>query len=278
MLSISIGPFAVSVPMAITLIGIILFWGITHWFTRKTPENTRAVDGVFRAVIVGFLIARSAFILTLWSVYKENWWQIFNIRDGGFIPYYGWIAGLLILIISAHSQRKITKAYIKASITTLAVVIPLNFLAMLYSAGLSIPNMTIRDSNDLEVSLLAFEGKPLIVNYWASWCPPCRKEMPVLETAQMQNPAVSFVFVNQGESTATGEAFLNTHGFNLQNVFYDRASQLSNASGAAGLPTTLFFDASGKLVTSHMGELTDASLKYYLQILNDNDMQNKKKS
>jgi thiol-disulfide isomerase/thioredoxin len=277
MLSISIGPFALSVTMLITVVAISVFWAMTHWLTRKGLENAKAVDGVFSAVIVGFISARIAFVLKLWSVYQDNWWQIFNIRDGGFIPYFGWIIAILVLIASSRGKAEITKAYLRASIAAICVVIPLHLAASYYSSAVTIPQIPVRDNKGTQVKLQTFQGKPLVINYWATWCPPCRKEMPVLEAAQKQHSSVTFVFVNQGEDPMTAQHFLTSQGLDIKNVFYDPASQLSRASGAAGLPTTLFFDAAGTLIDSHMGELSNASLAHYLQLLDKNDIQNKAK-
>jgi thiol-disulfide isomerase/thioredoxin len=277
MLSISIGPFALSVSLFITIIGIIIFWATTHWLTRKSLEKKQAVDTIFTALWVGFVIARLAFVLTLWSEYKADWWQIFNIRDGGFIPYYGWIASVFILIVASSRHRKISQIYLKASIATLCVIGPLKYTAFLYNAEVGLPQSQVHNSIGDKISLQTFKGKPLVINYWATWCPPCRKEMPVLQTAQQLHANVTFLFVNQGEDSSTVSEFLQSQGLELDNVFYDPASQLSRESGAAGLPTTLFFDASGKLIANRMGELSQASLAHYLQQIdvNENDVQNK---
>jgi thiol-disulfide isomerase/thioredoxin len=277
MLSISIGPFALSVSLFITIIGIIIFWATTHWLTRKSLEKKQAVDTIFTALWVGFVIARLAFVLTLWSEYKADWWQIFNIRDGGFIPYYGWIASVFILIVASSRHRKISQIYLKASIAMLCVIGPLKYTAFLYNAEVGLPQSQVHNSIGDKISLQTFKGKPLVINYWATWCPPCRKEMPVLQTAQQLHANVTFLFVNQGEDSSTVSEFLQSQGLELDNVFYDPASQLSRESGAAGLPTTLFFDASGKLIANRMGELSQASLAHYLQQIdvNENDVQNK---
>jgi thiol-disulfide isomerase/thioredoxin len=277
MLSISIGPFALSVSLFITIIGIIIFWATTHWLTRKSLEKKQAVDTIFTALWVGFVIARLAFVLALWSEYKADWWQIFNIRDGGFIPYYGWIASVFILIVASSRHRKISQIYLKASIATLCVIGPLKYTAFLYNAEVGLPQSQVHNSIGDKISLQTFKGKPLVINYWATWCPPCRKEMPVLQTAQQLHANVTFLFVNQGEDSSTVSEFLQSQGLELDNVFYDPASQLSRESGAAGLPTTLFFDASGKLIANRMGELSQASLAHYLQQIdvNENDVQNK---
>ena len=275
MLSISIGPVAMSVSLLTTLAGITIFWALSHWLTRKNIENAQAVNGVFWAVVIGFILARFAFVIKLWSEYQENWWQVFNIRDGGFIPYFGWIAAIFVLVLSSRGKRTITRAYLRASIAAMCVIVPLNLAARFYSAEVVIPQIPVFDSSGAKLSLQTFKGKPLVINYWATWCPPCRREMPVLQAAQKQHTSVTFLLINQGEDPTTAERFLNSQDLDMQNVFYDPASQLSRASGAAGLPTTLFFDASGKLVASHMGELSRASLANYLQKFTDNDTQNK---
>lgn len=278
MLSISIGPFAMQVSLLITFIGIAVFWVITHWITRKNADNTHAINGLISAIVGGLIIARLAFILKLWSIYQEDWWQMLNIRDGGFLSYYGWIVGIFILIASSRGRRNITRIYLQASIATLCVVLPIHFAARIYSPDAGIPSIPVHDSHGMQVNLQNFHGKPVVINYWASWCPPCRKEMPVLEDAQKQHSSVNFLFVNQGENPPTAQYFLKSQSLSIKNVFYDKASQLSRASGAAGLPTTLFFNANGKLVSSHTGELTHASLAHYLHLLNETDIQNKEKT
>lgn len=103
-------------------------------------------------------------------------------------------------------------------------------------------------------------GKPLVVNMWATWCPPCRREMPVLAAAQQRVTAVIFVFVNQGEHTATVQNYLAASQLSLSNVLLDTGKKLGQQSGSMSLPTTLFYDASGRLVDTHLGALSSELL------------------
>jgi len=98
------------------------------------------------------------------------------------------------------------------------------------------------------------------LNMWATWCPPCRREMPVIERAQAAYPDVSFVLVNQGEDLQTIQRFLAEEGLQLSDVLRDPHSRTMAETGARALPTTLYFSPDGRLVDSHMGELTGASL------------------
>jgi thiol-disulfide isomerase/thioredoxin len=103
-------------------------------------------------------------------------------------------------------------------------------------------------------------GKPLVVNVWATWCPPCRLELPFLAAAQRQEPGISFVFVDQGEDAVTVERYLNAAHLNLANVLLDTGNKLGREIGSTGLPLTLFYDSSGRMVDSRIGALSPALL------------------
>ena len=89
--------------------------------------------------------------------------------------------------------------------------------------------------------------------------------MPVLANAQARRGDVTFAFVNQGESAAVINDYLRGGDLQLRNVLLDLFSSVSQEAGSRGLPTTLFFDADGRLVDTHMGELSEASLAQKLQ-------------
>src|SRR5690606_29129202 len=103
--------------------------------------------------------------------------------------------------------------------------------------------------------------RPVVLNLWASWCPPCRRETPAFEQAQSEFPDVAFVLVNQGQTARQAQDFLESEGLNLKDVLLDPSSQAMQAVQSRGLPTTLFFDAQGRQVDSHLGEITMPSLK-----------------
>jgi thiol-disulfide isomerase/thioredoxin len=103
-------------------------------------------------------------------------------------------------------------------------------------------------------------GKPTVVNLWATWCPPCRRELPALAIAQQQETDMNFVFVDQGEDALTVERYLGTVRLALANVMLDPGSNLGREIGSTALPVTLFYDASGRMVDSHLGALSPASL------------------
>ncbi len=113
----------------------------------------------------------------------------------------------------------------------------------------------------------AAQGKPAVVNLWASWCPPCRREMPVLVDAQLNRKDIAFVFVNQGEAAADAAQFVASVP-SLHNVLLDPQTQLGRAVGSSAMPTTLFYGIDGKLVDMQIGALSTATLAAKLDKLN----------
>lgn len=107
----------------------------------------------------------------------------------------------------------------------------------------------------------------MVVNLWATWCPPCRHEMPVLRDAQSRHSEVVFVFANQGESADAVRHYLDSERLRLDNVLLDSGMQTGQRAGSGALPTTLFYNAQGKLVNRHLGELSTESLAGYIESL-----------
>ena len=110
-----------------------------------------------------------------------------------------------------------------------------------------------------KVSLAQFRGQPLVINFWASWCPPCRKEMPALErAARALAGRVSFVGLNTQDERTAGLAFARLVG-----VTYPLATdnaQVYGSYGVNGLPTTVFVSADGTLVGRQVGGMTEGGL------------------
>ena len=122
------------------------------------------------------------------------------------------------------------------------------------------PQLILASIEGRPVSLAGFAGRPTVINLWATWCPPCRREMPALQQAQAANPDVNFVFVNQGEAAGPIAIFLDQRGLTLRHVLVDTQRLTGTQLGHSALPTTLFFDARGRLADTRIGELSQATL------------------
>ncbi len=125
----------------------------------------------------------------------------------------------------------------------------------------TLPDLELMTLEERPARLSSYMGTPVVLNLWATWCPPCRREMPVLEQAQTAFPDVAFVLVNQGESAQQARAYLESEGLNLTDVLLDPSSEAMREMRTGGLPTTFFFDAQGRMVDLHLGEITMADLE-----------------
>ena len=109
-------------------------------------------------------------------------------------------------------------------------------------------------------TLEAFEGTPLVVNFFASWCPPCRAEMPDLERAhQRLDERVRFLGVNVDFDETTWKSFVAESGVTYETVF-EPTQELLRAVGGEGMPTTILLDQDGNVRYLHTGALDDDTL------------------
>ena len=120
------------------------------------------------------------------------------------------------------------------------------------------PDFTVYDANGNPVKLSDYFGKPIVLNFWASWCPPCKAEMPDFqETYEEMGGRINFLMVNAtgSETLAEAKAFIESSGYTFP-VFYDTKDSASMAYGVSSLPTTYFIDAQGRAVAQATGAIS----------------------
>lgn len=111
----------------------------------------------------------------------------------------------------------------------------------------------------VESRLAALEGVPVVVNQWASWCPPCRVEFPYFrEMADRYGERVAFLGINARDERGAAAAFLEESPLGFPSVFDKDASQARSIGAGASWPTTVFFDARGDAVLIKQGGYADA--------------------
>ncbi len=107
----------------------------------------------------------------------------------------------------------------------------------------------------------------MVVNFWASWCVPCRREMPRLAgAARRLNRRVAFLGINYKDQRGDALAFARKTGVPYRSVI-DRDGAIGDRYGIFGLPTTVFVDATGRIVGRYLGEMKGGTLDRYLQEL-----------
>ena len=268
MLTLTIGSFALAINHLLLILALALATLVGWRVAKRGGENPESV--LFSLFLLGLLAARIGFVIAYWRYFHQDPLQMLDLRDGGFVVWAGLLAVVVSAVIWGWRRAGLRRPLRWELCSGLAFWLLASLSSNLYEKGTQLPDMVLRNANGESVQLGSYKGGPLVINLWATWCPPCRREMPVLQNAQHQHENVTFLFVNQGESMQSVSTFLETQGLNLSNVLFDSGGQLGQKVGSMALPTTLFYNADGRLLASHLGELSEASLARALERFDPN--------
>ncbi|MBV8198770.1 MAG: TlpA family protein disulfide reductase [Candidatus Eremiobacteraeota bacterium] len=128
--------------------------------------------------------------------------------------------------------------------------------------GQSAPTFSLQDDRGAAVSLNDYRNRIVVMNLWASWCPPCREEMPDLQRLASRYAAqrVAVVGVNEGESVERARAFAAALRIHFP-IWVDATERYGRTYGALGLPTTVILNRQGVIVRGFDGPLTFEQMK-----------------
>ena len=124
------------------------------------------------------------------------------------------------------------------------------------------------ESGKSALSLSNLKGRPIVLNFWASWCQPCKEELPLLENAwkqmQAQKKNIVFLGIDFQESNSDASSFLLQHGITYL-AGLDTDGSIANKYGVSSLPQTIFIDRNGTVRSREPQELTTQDLSRNLQ-------------
>jgi len=254
-----LGPLAL--PYALLLLYVVMATSMV--VGSRSSRNTGVVvePVLWKTLIVGLLVARLAFVWEFRAAYMVSPLSMLDIRDGGWNATAGFI-GAWLFALSLYRRRPALRKPMQAALLTGSVVWLVGSIVLSFrpDTGPEMPALGFPSLAGQTVQLADFKGQPTVVNLWATWCPPCVREMPVLQKAQDDQPGVHFVFLNQGESADRVGAWLQARSLALDNVLLDPTRTAGATFKQSALPMTLFFDANGRWVSTRIGELSPATL------------------
>ena len=127
------------------------------------------------------------------------------------------------------------------------------------------PDFTVYDAEGNEVHLSDFAGKPVVLNFWASWCGPCKSELPAFENVWQEfGGDIEFLMVNLTDGvseTVDGVSkFVSKNGFTFP-VYFDTAQNAAYTYGVTSIPATALISAEGEIVAAQVGAVSEDSLR-----------------
>jgi len=151
-----------------------------------------------------------------------------------------------LLIASQFSQQEVTKQAIQ---------------------GKSVGDFTLTNLDGESINLSDYQGEFVLLNAWATWCPPCRAEMPDLNNFYLEHQDKNFeiLAINAGETKETAASFANMLGLEFS-ILLDSDGKVLSGLGITGFPTSILIDPEGNVAMIHIGMIfpEDLNNKYYL--------------
>jgi thiol-disulfide isomerase/thioredoxin len=266
---IEIGPLALALDRLVAVALILAFLTALDWIIRR--YRVTAWQSAVLAVFAGLLAARAGHV---W-LYRESFAlepvAALQIWLGGWDWRFGVGAAGIALILTFRQPRPVAAGL--AALGALSLIWA-GFLSLgADKPALRLPQGLVLEGAPPETGSASvwrigqLRGRPLVINLWATWCPPCRREMPMLTQAAKAERRATILLVNQGERPAQISAFLRAQGLDLAHVALDPSGLLGEMTGAEALPTTLFIDSDGTVRQVHAGEITRVQLDIAIRAL-----------
>ncbi|WP_209425800.1 TlpA family protein disulfide reductase [Pararhodobacter sp. SW119] len=262
MSAVTIGPFVLGIDRAAALGGIAIFLLVAEVLGRRMGGAAGAAlrSWAVQIVLFGGIAARLGHVATYWDAYADAPWRVLAIWQGGFSGQ--WAAGAVLLVTILAMNR--ARAMLKPGLLALVLGI-VAWQGVLWQAG-PLPRTLVSEQRfetltGPDFALSDHAGRPIVLNLWATWCPPCRRELPMMAEVAAENAGITFAFASQREAPQRVAQYLVMERIDLPNVVLDLNGDLGRHYGSLGLPTTVFIGANGKLVSLHVGEIARERLE-----------------
>jgi thiol-disulfide isomerase/thioredoxin len=278
----SIGPFLIPTRTAgFLLLALFALWTVHRVAIYLKADVNLCVRIGEQGLWIGIVASRLSFVLLNWSSFSAKPWTILYLWQPGYSFSVGLVAALAYIFYRIYRQEVERRRAVVSSLSAGFALPVLLFIGMLitmnqfvdveiYIPGDTVPNDKVTDLYGEPASFADFVGNGLVVNFWATWCPPCRREMPLLEEVynkyKSRNITVIGVSVDNSRDAIKNyvESVSVTYPIWEDSVIRSNnlpgGTSLSSMFGVVGFPTTFFIDANGVIQSSYVGELNLAIL------------------
>lgn len=259
--ALTLGPLVLPLSRLPGLIALIILLAGSELLNKRHPGLAR---WGWLTALVATLGARLVYAAGAPSAYLSEPWTLLYFWQPGFSV---WGAILSAAIFTGFYLAK-KPTLLPSGLTNLGIASIMGLALLLLTPGNQftsehLPDQAFTNLDGKEQLLTEFQGKPLIVNMWATWCPPCRREMPMLASFE-QDDRVQLIMINQGESPVAVDQFLRSQNLSFSAVLMDIHQKAGRLFRAPGLPATVFYNAKGEQVDRHFGELSRAQIEKFI--------------
>lgn len=258
--ALQLGPLVLSGERFAIIAGIFVFMIGTGLLASRVSERFNLWSTV--VVFAGLAAARLGHVAGNWQYFHDDPLRILAVWQGGF--QWVWVVPVLLVVSIVLLKTTTERAWAIAPAGVSAFVFTLIYQLASATEPMPAPHIALESLDGPAVILAQGDGRPTVINLWASWCAPCRREMPALEQAEQANPDVRFVMVNQGEGRQKVQDFLEMEGITMQHVLLDQGMQVQRHYRTVGLPVTLFLNADGTLRHAHVGEIAPEQIAHQI--------------
>ncbi|TQM93818.1 TlpA disulfide reductase family protein [Roseinatronobacter monicus] len=255
--AIQLGPLVLGWDRFAAILSVLVFVVAVEIIARMARQPALSA-WAGQVVLWGFIGARLGHVVQFPQVFLPEPWLILAIWQGGFSPVGGAVGAGVVTALALHRGLPFVPAFGAAWV---GVVL---WFALTLDIGerpeTAAPNLTLAMVSGSEFAFADAPSQPMVINLWATWCPPCRRELPMLANVAASQTDVTFLLASQGEALATVAAHLESAGISPDHMALDPAGALARHYGTIGLPVTLFLGADGMLAHVHVGEISRAVL------------------
>lgn len=265
--AIAIGPLVFAPDRFAAILAIAAFLLLSEILARKVDQ--RFSSWAWSATLAFIIGARAGHVIQHGESFLAEPLRALYIWQGGFMIGAGVALALSYTLICFRRELRLALwAGLPAAVSAYVAFFVLQLTAGTPATPLP-SGETFRTlaGEPFQPSLL--EGKPTVINLWATWCPPCRREMPMMADVAANTDAARLVFVNQGEGADVIQRFLTTENLELDHVVLDSLGEFGRHYEVPGLPATFFIGSDGALQYVHMGEISREGLLTGIQKLQD---------
>ncbi|MDO5612138.1 MAG: TlpA disulfide reductase family protein [Paracoccus sp. (in: a-proteobacteria)] len=255
--AVALGPLVFSAERFTAIAALAVFVLLSELLARRV--HPRLSTWAWLSVLVFVLAARFGHVLEYMDTFSAQPWRALALWQGGFKVSNGIVAMIVFTFVYLRRHGNLLRWTVPPAAAGLVTAVAL----ILWTGGVPpavLPEEQFQTLDGQGLIPASLVGQPVVVNLWATWCGPCRREMPMMADVARDNSDTVFLFVNQREDAARIATYLATEGINLPNVVLDRHGRFGRHYSSIGLPATLFVGRDGVLRGVHVGEISQELL------------------